>query len=135
MTSLGVYVGAVTVFHTVAYDAATGVQKWAAQYEVNGGDCFCGPGITSSQDSSTVFISGHMHAAPNAGGDNVTIAYDSGSGARRWTAIHRPDLSIGTAHLAVSPDGRRLFAGGGVAPAVPSGDDFADVLVAAYDAT
>ena len=134
VTSLGVLVAGGTVFHTTAYNGKTGAQLWTTQQPWNAGDCFCGPSVVTSPDGRDVFITTHAYWTVVSGtGQGLTLAYDGATGERRWSAVTaEPGGGVGTGQLALTPDARRLLVGGGVAQAVPSGDNYTDVLMTAF---
>ena len=92
----------------VAYDAATGAQRWAAPTGLSRG-AFLGV----STDGSRVFVTG---GSANGGGAlrYTTRAFDAATGAVLWTAYdHGPGTGDDQARsLAVSPDGSRVFVTG-----------------------
>ena len=132
-------------YATVAYNAATGAQEWAARYP--------GPGNASSVAVSpsgrTVFVTGGSAQSTSANGyatayDYATVAYDATTCAQQWAArYHGPVTHYnqqsrypGPAYnaaksVAVSPSGRTVFVTGQDTWDHP-GPDFATV---AYDAT
>ena len=134
VTSLGVLVAGGTVFHTTAYNGKTGAQLWTTPHPWNAGDCFCGPSVATSPDGQDVFISTHAYWTVAYGtGEGLTLAYDGATGERQWSAVTaEPGAGVGIGHLALTPDARRLLVGGAVASAVASGDNYADVLMAAF---
>jgi hypothetical protein len=136
VTSLGVLVAGGTVFHTTAYDGKTGAQLWSTPHPWNVGDCFCGPSVATSPDGKDVYIATHAYWALVSGtGQGLTLAYDGATGDPRWAAVTaEPAGGVGTGHLALTPDARRLLVGGAVSRLVASsGDDYADVLMTAFD--
>jgi outer membrane protein assembly factor BamB len=99
-------------FSTVAYNAATGAQRWAVP--------FYGHGYTQayamavSPDGSKLFVTGFTTPVQGGSERAVTVAYDAGTGARLWTQQAFPissTFNVGTA-VAVSPDGATVFVGG-----------------------
>ena len=109
-------------FETLAYSAATGIQKWAARY--TGPNDFLSDdepvGIEVSPDGSTVFVAG-FSKGDGTGFDWATIAYDARTGAERWVARYNdPANSTDEAYsLGVSPDGRLVFVAGSYRPSPP----------------
>jgi hypothetical protein len=90
---------------TVAYDAATGAQHWAAPTGLSNGGF-----LAVSPDGSRVFITG---TSPDASGflRMTTRAFDAATGAILWTAFYRSPgtVTAGANALAMSPDGSRVF--------------------------
>lgn len=94
-------------YSTVAYEAATGAERWAAFY--NPAD---GPGefdsaaeVVVTPDGTKVVVTGFSYLSC-CSSDVATVAYDAGTGARLWAARH--DSGGGTydggTSIAVSPD-------------------------------
>ena len=96
---------------TVAYDAATGLQRWTARY--------AGPfrdyarTLSVSPDGSAVFVSG-FGVNSGSGLDIETIAYAAGTGAELWKARYDGPISHEDQAnaMAVSPDGASVYVAG-----------------------
>ena len=119
-------------YATVAYNAATGAQRWAKLYSGlgnEGGQAFW---LAVSPDGKTVFVTGASGVANNDAEDYATVAYNAATGAQRWAKRYNGPINSGsTAYsVAVSPDGKTVFVTGDTRNAA-SGSDFATV---AYDA-
>jgi DNA-binding beta-propeller fold protein YncE len=97
-------------YATVAYDAAGGEALWVARYDDPAGRYDYPEAVQVSPDGGTVIVTG----GDTAKTDGHTVAYDSSSGAERWTAIYDgPEhLDDGLVALVVSPDGRTVFVAG-----------------------
>jgi DNA-binding beta-propeller fold protein YncE len=114
-------------YATVAYDALTGRRQWVERYDgPENGDDFAWS-IAVSSDGSSVFItggSGHFSAQ----GDYATLAYDAGTGAKRWVERYNgPSNEWDYARsIAVSPDGTKVFVTG-TSLNTAGYDDFATV--------
>jgi lipocalin len=106
---------------TVAYDASTGAQLWAARYAVEGGAY----SIAVSPDGSKLFVKGQE----SSGDASATVAYDTATGQQLWV-IHSTDAPVYWDALAVSPDSSTVFVAGTARPPLRCG-----YHVAAYDAT
>jgi sugar lactone lactonase YvrE len=93
-------------YHTAAYHASDGTERWSAIYQ-NG----IPTALALSPDGSTVFVTGY----DVGGGPAATVAYDASTGTQLWATpddqIHVQDGDT-TVHLAVSPDGSKVFASG-----------------------
>jgi outer membrane protein assembly factor BamB len=113
-------------YATVAYDAATGTQRWAETYNgpANGYDV--ASTVAISPNGSTVYVTGS--SSGTSGYDYATVAYDAATGTQRW--VQRYTGTGGARSLAVSPAGNTVFVTGESAGAA-SGNDYATV---AYDA-
>jgi hypothetical protein len=115
-------------FSTVAYDAATGAQRWVARYYGLG---VSGPtAMAISPDGSRLFIGGSTTPPGSALFARVAIvAYDARTGARLW-ARHPFGSGIATS-VAVSPDSATLYVTGIVGDQI---DGRGSVATFAYDA-
>ena len=116
-------------YATVAYDAATGRQRWVARYNPAANDL--ANALAVSPDGATVIVTGQsFHQSSRY--DYATVAYDAASGKRRWVARYNgPGNGDDVAYaLGVSPDGARVFVTG-YSSASNGSKDYATV---AYDA-
>ncbi len=118
---------------TIAYDTATGAQKWDARYP--------GPGKLSSSawenvvspDGKHVYMTGMTTLAEGGVDDYFTVAYDAKSGKQTWAKTydgpgHKTDDSR---MIAITPDGRTLIVSG---QSPGTGTGFSDWGTVAYDA-
>jgi outer membrane protein assembly factor BamB len=117
-------------FHvgTVAYDAATGERLWARVIKFPS----VSTGIAASPDGSTVYVLNSANVT-GSGTAFATEAYAATNGASRWTAHYQGPVAGSLSlpeHLAVSPDGARVYITGS-SMAAAGQDQFATV---AYDA-
>lgn len=118
-------------YATVAYDEATGAERWARRYDGPGHGLDSAKAIAVSPDGSSVFVTG---GSTGAGGDSdyATIAYEAATGSREW--VRRYDAPDGgndfAVDIAVSPDGSLVFVTGTTFSA--GGDT--DYATVAYDA-
>jgi WD40 repeat protein len=117
-------------FHTAAYDASDGTERWSALYP--GG---IPTALALSPDGSTVVVTGYDTTAccPN---QSATVAYDASTGTQLW-ATQDDQIHVlpgdTTIDLAVSRDGAKVFVSGYDCEAHPCPDQpFATV---AYDAS
>ena len=116
-------------YTTVAYNAATGAQRWVSRY--NGG--VTAFSVAVSPDGSTVFVTGYSAAGTQSGFDYATVAYNAATGAQRWAKLYSGLGNEGgqAFWLAVSPDGKTVFVTGASGVANNDAEDYATV---AYNA-
>lgn len=118
-------------WHTVAYNAATGTQRWVKRYggPANGDD---EPHtVAPSPDGTKVFVTGRRAGGPTCW-DYVTMALDAATGTQLWRKVYDgPASGDDAAHaMAVSPNGSDVFVTG-ISWGGTSGHDYATL---AYDA-
>jgi DNA-binding beta-propeller fold protein YncE len=101
-------------YGTVAYNAATGAQLWAALWGGNSGDHNYPTGLAVSPDGKRVFVTGGDGETNSTTGDYGTVAYNAGTGAQLWARQYNgpTDFRDVAAALAVSPDGARVYVTG-----------------------
>ncbi len=117
--------GSAQGYGTVAYNAATGAQLWAARY--NSGFAVR---VAVSPDGGTVFVTGLSEGA-TTNDDYATVAYAAATGAQLWAARYNGTGNSydNATSMAVSPDGNTVYVTG-YSQGVSSDDDYATV---AYD--
>lgn len=113
-------------YATVAYDTATGGQRWVARYR-GGEDGVTTPkGVAIDPEGTRVFVTGQSVGDTEATWDYGTVAYDASTGARLWAHSY-PDLPAQGRgfDVAVGHDGRRVYV---------TGETNNDAATLAYDA-
>jgi hypothetical protein len=118
---------------TVAYDSATGAERWSATWDNSPTGTDNSAVVAFSPDGHSVYVGGITMPTPGEL-DYVTIAYDATNGTQQWVSIYKGLGAGGTNSLfdlAVSPDGKRVFVTGESAGAREYELDYATV---AYDA-
>jgi WD40 repeat protein len=117
-------------YATVAYNAATGAQLWAARYDGPSNDSAAAE-VAVSPDGTAVFVTGTSLSA-TAGEDYATVAYSAATGAQLWVARYNGVAGGNYAHsVAVSQDGKTLFVTGS---SIGTNDGY-DYATVAYNAT
>jgi hypothetical protein len=117
-------------FATVAYNAATGKQRWVARFDGGHGDENV-DSIAVSPDGSRVIVTGQVtNGAGN--GDYATVSYDAMTGAQQWVSTYD-----GTAHhgdvatsIVVGADGTAFITGWSF-----GANTAQDIVTIAYDGT
>jgi WD40 repeat protein len=133
-------------FGTIAYDIATGDERWHQTFDAPGGygDGFA---VATGPDGTSLFVTGSAawRLRGCSGLDYTTISYDAASGAERWVARYDgPSRGEDWAQaVATSPDGAEVYvtgesAGFGGAYSCVDGDGprtGQDYTTVAYDAS
>jgi outer membrane protein assembly factor BamB len=129
-------------YMTVAYDAATGSELWAAPFDGAAGGRDQAYSLVVTPDGGSVIVTGRSDTGPSEiapsgpASDYATIAYDTATGNRRWMARYNATPSqIDIAYdLALSPSGDAVYVtGSGLGP--PRGPNAGEVQfqTVAYD--
>jgi DNA-binding beta-propeller fold protein YncE len=122
-----------STFLTIAYDAASGEQRWLATYHSGPGSEDVARSIGAAPGGGSVFVTGSRGDVPDQ--DIATIAYDEGTGSRRWQAFydgvgHGMDAGMALAVLPVS--GRYVYVTGW-SDEGPTGTDMVTLAYRASD--
>jgi DNA-binding beta-propeller fold protein YncE/lysophospholipase L1-like esterase len=99
-------------YGTVAYDADTGVELWAAGYDGLGRGFDDPADLAVSPDGGEVFVTGTSRGSSETVWDYATVAYDAASGAELWAARYDGDENDLAAAVEVGPDGSTVFVAG-----------------------
>jgi outer membrane protein assembly factor BamB len=99
-------------FHyaTVAYNAATGAQIWAARYTGPDKSNNTAFSLAVSPSGGVVFVTGSSQVSSS--GSYATIAYNAATGAQIWAARYNGPEASGATSVAVSPSGATVFVTG-----------------------
>jgi hypothetical protein len=118
-------------YATVAYNAATGAQRWARRYNGPQNKEDFAVAVAAGPGGGSVFVTGTSTGAAS-GEDYATLAYNAATGAPRWISRYNAPANRldGASSLAVSPGGATVFVTGASRGAT-SGFDYATV---AYNA-
>jgi PQQ-like domain len=98
---------------TVAYDAATGEERWAVRYDGPFHDTDAGADVVVDPSGTAVYVTGASVGADGSF-DALTVAYDAATGGELWVA-RQAGAGAATEEglsMAVSPNGSRVFVGG-----------------------
>jgi WD40 repeat protein len=119
-------------YATIAYNAATGAQRWAARYNgVSGGNY--AHALAVSPNGKTVFVTGSSIGAHNSY-DYATVAYNAVTGAQRWAkrynGARNGGVSRGANAVVVNPNGSTVFVTGS---SIGTNDSY-DYATVAYNA-
>jgi DNA-binding beta-propeller fold protein YncE len=120
-------------YATVAYNAATGAQRWVAIYNGPGNRDDRPAGIRVSPDGTRLFVTGTSPGSTALGSDDyATVAYNTANGAQLWVARYNGPTNGNNEALdiAVNPRGTRVFVTG-ASNGTTTNADYATV---AYDA-
>jgi len=123
--------GGCSDYSTVAYDAMTGAQLWASQYDGPGDSYDNAFALAVSPGGQKVFVTGYG-VGDTGSYDYGTVAYDAATGAQLWVARYNGPVD-GTdvpRSIAVSPGGSKVFVTG-QSPGTGGDDDFLTVAYAA----
>jgi hypothetical protein len=98
-----------TDYATIAYNAATGAQRWARRYDGPGNGDDTGTSLAVSPSGHTLYVTGY-----NAGAGTGTVANNAATGARLWVSRYTGPAGDGATafDVAVSPDGSMVFVTG-----------------------
>jgi DNA-binding beta-propeller fold protein YncE len=96
-------------FATVAYDAATGVQRWVAFHDSPDHGAEWATDVAIGPGGSTAYVTGEDDfGGPDDG--FATVAYDLRTGHQRWVSTYGlPDTEGRASELAVTPNGRQVM--------------------------
>jgi DNA-binding beta-propeller fold protein YncE len=99
-------------FVTLAYDAATGTNRWAPVRYTSETELNWLPQIALHPNGSTVYTAGESRHAPTTKNGRVTtVAYDAATGNQQWVGRHSDGQTF-FGGAVISPDGGRVFVSG-----------------------
>jgi WD40 repeat protein len=101
-------------YATVAYNAATGAQRWVRRYNgATEGDRGANS-VAVSPNGKTVFVTGSSYTGSASDYDYATVAYNAATGAQLWARRYSgPVRGLDAAtSVAVSPSGKTVFVTG-----------------------
>jgi len=99
---------------TVAYDAATGAQRWVAQYNGAANSWDYGYAVAVSPDGTSLFVAGASNGGSSTQSDVLTLSYRASTG--RQKGVERFNGSANgldqAYSLALNPNGTELYVAG-----------------------
>ena len=121
-----------TDYATVAYNAATGAQRWVKRYNGPANKDDKALSVAASPDGKTVFVTGSTYGRGSVTNVNyATVAYNAATGAQLWAQFYVGPAKLDYAlSVAASPDSKTVFVTGH-SIGTGSGYDYATV---AYNA-
>lgn len=95
---------------TVAYNAATGAQRWAKRYNGTANGLDAGNAVVASPNGKVIYVTGTSRSR-GTGLDYLTFAYNAATGARTWLRFYNGPANAADSAMAaaVSPKGGRVF--------------------------
>jgi len=97
-------------YATIAYNAATGAQRWVARYDGVGGGNYA-HAVAVSPNGKTVFVTG-ASIGTNNGYDYATVAYNAATGARLWAKRYNGASNGDRGANSVAVSGSTVFVSG-----------------------
>jgi WD40 repeat protein len=116
---------------TIAYNAATGHERWKTRYDGLTHHEDQANAMAVSPDGSKVYVTGFTDRS-NRWRNFVTLAYSAKTGTQRWVRRYQGpgDYNNNAKAIVMSPDGSRIYVAG-----YRSGHDGRDVETIAYSST
>jgi outer membrane protein assembly factor BamB len=97
-------------YGVAAYEAATGSERWRTSYSSAGNHSEILGDLVLAPDGSRIYVTGEGYRLDS---DITTLAFDAASGAQLWRSSYdRSEWDDQGLAVAVSPDGKTVFAGG-----------------------
>ena len=100
-----------TAFGTVAYNAATGAQRWVQLFKAPRSGADEG-GLALSPDGKTAFVTGWGGGTASHPVVYETVAYATATGTQVWASSYAHGAASEAHSVAVSPDGTTVFVTG-----------------------
>jgi hypothetical protein len=115
---------------TIAYNAATGVQRWVKRYNGAGNGDDAGAAVVVSPNGKIIYVTGTSFGR-GTDSDYVTLAYNAITGARIWLRFYDGPAKAadGAVAAAVSPKSTRVFVTGH-SQGTGAGPDYATIAYA-----
>lgn len=116
-------------YATVAYNAATGAQLWAARYDSPSNNGAAAE-VAVSPDSKAVFVTGSSLGTPT-GEDYATVAYNAATGAQLWASRYNGASNGDRGANSVAVSGNTVFVTGSSYGGSTANYDYATVAYSA----
>lgn len=94
---------------TVAYDVATGAERWTASYDGPFADQDIAWGAAAAPDGSRVYVTGESVGGFETGNDVATLAYDGVTGKQLWEARFDAGSTDSAKGIVLSPNGDTVY--------------------------
>jgi len=123
-------------FATIAYNAATGAQRWVSRYNGPARLDDIALSLAVAPDGGTVYVTGPSQATKHST-DYATVAYSAATGAQRWARRYRGPTGLGGTpySVAAGPGGRTVYVTGSANTGPPggptTGSDYATIAYTA----
>ena len=100
-------------YATVAYNAATGAQRWVKRYHGSASEDDEAYSVAVSPSGKAVFVTGSSEGTPAGTYEYATVAYNAATGAQLWAKRYSSPGNVGEGYsVAVSPNGSRVYVSG-----------------------
>jgi hypothetical protein len=112
---------------TIAYNAATGAQRWVKRYNGAANGLDAGNAVVASPNGKVIYVTGTSRRV-GTGQDYLTVAYNAATGSPLWVRFYNGPASAADSAraAAVSPTGGRVFVTGD-SQGTGAGPDYATV--------
>jgi hypothetical protein len=99
---------------TIAYNAATGAQRWLSRYNGRANQNDQARSVAVSPGGRTVYVTGRSYGRTSFY-DYATVAYNAATGARRWVSRYngRANMNEFANAVTAGPGGRTVYVTGG----------------------
>jgi DNA-binding beta-propeller fold protein YncE len=120
-------------FATVAYNAATGAQRWVQRYNGKADGTDEAWSLAVSPAGNAIYVTGDSYQGLTSGYDYATIGYNAKTGKSLWTKVFKGSATFVDAPSAVvvSPNGKSVYVTGESNGGTKDGEDYGTV---AYNA-
>ncbi len=122
-------------YATIAYETATGSERWVARYNGPGDRWDSGNAIALSPDGTRVYVTGASKGLAT-GWDFATVAYDATTGSQLWVSRYDGPTHLSDEAISVfATTGEVIVAGRSLAGFTTRGNYLETFAIVAYDAS